>query len=147
MVHRAAKSIEGSTTVGITYQTFTGLLQNLATEVSIVRDTVNTIEEKGLLEIYIGVLQAYHDSLRLWMSRIQNSRNTYLYNLPPGWILLYSDPEHSRIIREYKLTTKSVSVREGSIKFAAVPEESIQMIWSEAQKGIGKATALLYGRK
>ena len=44
-VFRASKAVDSSATVGVAYQKFADLVQNLATEISVVKDKVKSQQE------------------------------------------------------------------------------------------------------
>ncbi len=69
-VYHAAKKIEAATSVGVNYMQFGELLQNLATEILILKDKKKTKKEEELFDIYEGVLFYYKSSYEEWKKKI-----------------------------------------------------------------------------
>ena len=121
-LYRAAKAIQASTAVGLSYQQLGELLLTLGTEVSIAADKAEAPEEKALVAAYVSVLEAYKDSHSVWNATIQsNSRVTR--DLEP-------------LVAKYKLPASGGTFEDGAI----------QMIWQSASTRVDNATALYYQR-
>lgn len=132
-LYRSAKSIEGALTVGITYDKFGQLLQNLATEVSIAGDKIKTEQEKQLVNVYTEALTIFQDSLLVWRHQIQSSRENLV---PSNWILVLS--ELRPIVAKYNLRKERFSTG-----LEAIPPDSLQLIWAAGTKKLREASALL----
>ncbi len=141
-VHRAGRSIEAGTRVGINQVKFEELVQNLAGEIAIARDKLESEEEKEILEIYSATLFIYQDSLALWRAKTKYA--TAIERLGgTGRILIGS--EVSSIVAKYQLQTEPLNPAFPT-GFQAVSEDSIQLLWGAARKELEKANALLYGK-
>lgn len=79
-LHRAAKTIQGSISVGVTYIQFNELLQKFATEISMAQDiTKSELEKKMLLE-YGKLLKIYRDSREVW--KLKSKMHVIVVGLP-----------------------------------------------------------------
>lgn len=129
-VSRAAKTIEGSCMVGINYVKFGELLQNLATEVNILKDQLKTKQEGELFKIYLEVLQTYRDSAEMWKTKIDGSSF-----VPEGRIFIMNNDQ---LVKKYGL---DIQIHQGLNRdLNTVSESSIQIIWNRAGELIKKAT-------
>lgn len=140
-LHRAAKAIEGATAVGVSYQKFGELLQNLSTEISIAKDKVKSDAEKELLKQYLDVLMTYHESATVWKHKIEGARYDWI---PRGQV--YVESELQPIISKYSLPTESHVIRITAHKFQTISENAIQLIWDKAHESLEKATKLYLGQ-
>jgi len=147
-VYHAAKTIEGATSIGVNYQKFIEVLQNLSTEISIVKDRVANEKEVELLIIYNIAQLRYQLSLALWKTKIQDSGSLYERL---GYICIGKSEKHAiELNKEYNIP---ISQFEGSRETLDprfdmyIPENSIQLIWTKAREDIEKAEAILKGNK
>lgn len=138
-LHRAAKTIEAATAVGVNYQKFGELLQNLSAEFSIANDKAKSDTEKELLKEYLDVLMTYQESATIWKKKITSTRYDWI---PSGQVLVES--ELRPIISKYSLPTESHIFT--GIKFETISENSIQVIWGKASERLEKATKLYLGQ-
>jgi hypothetical protein len=65
-LYRSIKTIEGAIAVGVNYQKFCEMVQQLSAEISITKEISKNGLEKELLENGILILSVYHDSATLW---------------------------------------------------------------------------------
>lgn len=137
-VNRATKSIEGAIKVGVNYQKFSELVQNMSTEIAIAKDKIKTDEEKGLLERYDSILESYHESGVVWQNKIECSPYDWI---PTGQIYVEGDLEP--IISKYNFKTETHTVPYVGKKFKTISDNSIQMIWDNARTQTDSANAIL----
>ena len=140
-LHRAAKAIQGATAVGVSYQKFGELLQNLSTEISIANDKAKSDIEKELLKGYVDVLMTYHESATVWKHKIEGARYDWI---PSGQV--YVERELQPIVSKYSLPTEKHVIRITGHKFDTISEDSIQVIWGKANEHLEKTTKLYLGQ-
>lgn len=139
-LYRAAKAIEGSVAVGVNYQKFGELLQNLSTELSIANDKAKSDNEKELLKHYRDALTAYQESATVWKIKIGSARYDWI---PAGEI--YVEDELRPIIAKYSLPTKPRVLRATGHKFQTISGDAMQTIWVKAHEHLEKGTKIYYG--
>ncbi len=140
-LNRAAKAIQGATVVGVSYQKFGELLQNLSTEISIANDKTKSDIEKELLKAYIDVLTMYHESATIWKHNIKSAKYDWI---PSGQIPI--ERELQPIISKYSLLTDlQIDPISGS-NIYTISENAIQLIWGKANEHLEKATQLYLGQ-
>ncbi len=137
-LHRAAKTMEASITVGVNYHKFGELLQNLSAEFSIANDKAKSDTEKELLKEYFDVLIAYQESATIWKHKIINAQRDWM---PSGRIQVMN--ELQPIVSKYSLPTEPFKNHRG---FETISENSIQVIWGKASEHLKKATKLYLGQ-
>jgi len=139
-VYRAGKSIEGATAVGVAYQQFSQLLQNLAIEIAIANDKVRSDKEKELLRAYPEVLGTHRDSRAVWRLKIESLRHSFV---PEGKIFVHKwHDDLRRVVQKYKVPVEM----DKDLNYY-IPEDSIQRIWATARKQLEKADAVLLGKR
>lgn len=131
-IYRNAKTIEGSIAVGIDYKDFQQLLQNLATQILIAKDKINSEEERKLLDSYSGALTMYLDSSELW------NIDMVEYGSYGGQV-----PKVEAILKKYGLPTEGIEMR---ANFHKQLEDSLKVIWTKAQDELEKANTILRGK-
>jgi hypothetical protein len=138
-LYRAGKTIGGATSVGVNYQKFGELLQNLATEISIASDKAKSENEKKLIESYREVLSIYNDSYLLWKYKFETPESVTSKNL----IMIKPDLINDKQNMKYIVKRYSLELHTGTVKlkgllewvdFEGVPEDSIQKIWLVAKR-------------
>ena len=148
-LYHAAKAIEGSVAVGVDYQKFGELLQNLSTELSIANDKATfsiasdkakSDSEKELLKNYLDALAAYQESALVWKNKIDGARYDWI---PKGRI--YVENELRPIIAKYSLSIESHVMRSTGHKFETISGDAVQVIWAKAHEYLEKATKIYYG--
>lgn len=139
-LYRAAKAIEGSIAVGVNYQKFGELLQNLSTEISIANDKAKSDSEKELLKHYLDALTAYRESATVWKNKIGSARYDFI---PTGQI--YVEDELRPIVKKYSLPTKPHVIRITGAKFDTISGDAVQTIWTKAHEHLEKGTKIYYG--
>lgn len=136
-VNRAAKKIEASTSVGINYQQFGELLQNLATEILITRDKLTTDKERSILAQYTTIVDAYKDSHLLWQYKIEDHSKGDVWAMEN---VIVVRPDMVPIISQYNIAERKVT------DFSLISADSIKDIWLKAHTELEKTTALLQRR-
>ena len=102
-INRAAAALRGATEVGVTYNQYLPLVQQLATEIQIVRAMKNSTYEVEALLLFDQAVEAYMDAYAFWKEWIhfyaqRNNEISYAGGLPIGqanigWIVnKYSIP-------------------------------------------------------
>lgn len=139
-LYLSAKAIQGATSIGVDYQKFGELLQNLSTEVSIVKDKAKNKKEDKILGIYIEALLIYKDSATLWEQKIHGAGYDFI---PPGRIFVEKIMEP--IIERYKIPMNHHTTYWGESGFA-ISEGAIQMLWETGEQKIEEANSLFLGK-
>jgi hypothetical protein len=145
-LYRAGKAFDGATTVGVNYERFGELLQNLATEISIAAEKAKSQNEKEMLKQYAIVLAMYRDSHLVWKYQIKTKRYK---GIPPEAIIV--KPEMEYVIKRYSLNAeKWVLQRRGwtvveDIDMVIISGDSIQKIWAVADKLLEETTKKYFG--
>jgi hypothetical protein len=129
-LHRAAKSVEGAASIGLSQKEFRGLLQQMATEISIVKDQNLNEKESKLCNMFSNALNFYQDSLVLWQH--QQEDGTY-----DGSIMIRG--EVKGIAQKYGFHGSSPT---GELFF--ISKDSIQILWVKAHEQISDASRILY---
>ena len=124
-VNRASKKVEASMNIGISYQQFGELLQNLATEILIARDKISTDREKAILGRYSEALDIYKDSHLLWKYKIEDHAKGDVFAL---FDVIEVRPDMIPIISKYNLSEKKYT----DPVFSTISVESIKIIWIKA---------------
>jgi len=139
-LYRAAKAIEASITVCVTYAKFGELLQSFATEVSIAKDRGKSPEEMKLIGLYFDVLTAYNDSQTVWKAKIDDAR---YQEMREGQIPADS-VEVAAVAGKYglKITERRYKYVRG--RYNTIPPDSIQAVWSVASEKLKQANSYYY---
>ena len=140
-LYRAAKAVDGAIAVGVNYQKFGGLLQDLSTELSIANDKAKSDTEKELLKRYSEVLTTYQDSANVWKGKIEGARYDWI---PSGQV--YLENELRPIVTKYSLPTESHVIQTTGHNFETISENAIQVIWRKGHEQLEKATKIYYGQ-
>lgn len=123
-LYRSAKAIEGATAVGVSSDKFGELLQNFATEITILNDKVTGRQEVALLEIYKTAFGIYQDSVHIWDYTEGRSGTVY------GDELL--------LLEKYKVPVVKFKADGAHVGYDAVPD-----IWAVAEKRLKVANSFL----
>ena len=123
-VNRATKAVQGAIMTGVNYMKFSELLQNMGTEILIIKDKLRTEKEKELLKQYVDVYEMYKDSLDVWNKKIQASNEFELAHYTKDRDLLpYAKKYNVEIFRPSH-------------------DDVIQTIWRKASERIQKIGSL-----
>jgi hypothetical protein len=136
-LYRSGKATSSATEIGVSYNTFSGLVQGLASEVSIANDRADNKAEKEMTKAYQEALAAYHASLVVWKNSIDGSRYDFI---PEGEI--YVEDELKPIVAKYSLSTQSRNIEITGHQFETIPESSVQVIWASAGKFLKTANRI-----
>lgn len=124
------------------------MLQNLSTEISILKDSVTSEKEVELLNIYDRAQLRYQESLALWKMKIQDSGSLYERL---GYICIgKSEKLAIELNKEYNIPISQIEGSRETLdpRFDMyIPGDSIQVIWTKAREDIEKAEAILKGNK
>lgn len=126
---RAYKAIDGATMVGVTLLQLQPLVQDFATELSLLSDQKLSLAEQEVQKKLVAVLQAYADSVDMWALQIRHSssgtrfKDTYPLYFEDKPLLVRSDA----IVETYGLTTEA-----GELSSTVVPANSLRVIWKWA---------------
>lgn len=124
---RAALTVKTSLASGASYRQLTEFVEGLSVEVASVKPRVATKEEKELLEAYSDLLAMYRDGLLLWKYKLEFAPFDFV---PKGRIYVGQDVEP--IVFKYHFPTESHLYQPTRQRWKSLPEESIQIIWSNA---------------
>jgi hypothetical protein len=141
-LYHAAKAIDGAVAVGVNYQKFGELLQNLSTEISIANDKAKSDIEKELLKKYLEVLIAYQESAIVWKNNIECAQRGW----PQGKIPLLS--EIRPIVTKYSLPTETYVFKylKEKSEVTSDSENAIRVIWGKAHEHLEKANKMYFGQ-
>lgn len=126
-LNRAALAVKTSIASGASYRQLTEQVQGLSVEIASVKTKVATKEEKELLEAYSDLLAMYQDGLLLWKYKLEFAPFDFV---PKGRIYVGQDVEP--IVFKYHFPTESHIYQPTRQRWKSLPEDSIQMIWSNA---------------
>ena len=126
-LNRAALAVKTSLASGASYRQLTELVQGLSVEIASVKTRVATKEENELLEAYSDLLAMYRDGLLLWKYKLEFAPFDFV---PKGRIYVGQDVEP--IVFKYHLPTESHLYQPTRQRWKSLPEDSIQIIWSNA---------------
>ncbi len=140
-LYRAAKAVQGSTSVGVNYLKFSELLQTFATELSIAKDKAQTANEKKLVEMYAGVLTDYSDSLSIWTAKnVAVSAKQIFGDLIPANAILDAAARQGLPVTDEEKT----SLYTGPFKWKSIPANSIEIVWKSAGVKQSRANEFYY---
>ena len=152
-VYRAAKSIQGATSVGVNYLRFRALVQDLSAEISIVKDRSPFSDREGaLLALFEAALIHYDNSAIFWKLKIDMAALKWNGEIPIEFdklghppdtaltqlALLYGIPVHNRLSAPRLLAAAT--------RYKAVPANATQYVWSKAGAAVEAAAALYSAR-
>ena len=126
-LHRAAKALEAAAASDVSYQRFSDLAQNLATELLAAKDHAQSEEDRALVMLYAQAGLAYGDGLAFWREKISRSSAS----LPS------STPSIAPLVARYAIATKGEEVD---------ADAAMRLIWAAAAKALHKAELLRRGR-
>jgi len=135
--HRAARTINAATSVGVTYPQYTALLQQLAAEIDIARDYVQNDEDAALVAAYREVFSSHEDCKTLWQYVVEGKELK----------------EAEEVLEKYGMRRESIRDISGSRSgtylevLALAIDLTMKDIWKEASKKTERATALYLGRE
>ena len=124
---RAALTVKTSLASGASYRRLTELVQALSAEIASVKTRVATKEESELLEAYSDLAAMYRDGLLLWKYKLEFAPFDFV---PKGRIYVGQDVEP--IVFKYHFPTESHLYQPTRQRWKSLPEDSIQIIWSNA---------------
>jgi hypothetical protein len=123
----AAHAVKTSLAAGASYQQVTDMVQQLAIEITALKDRVTTKEERELLTAYSDLLEMYRDGLLLWKYKLDFSS---FESMLKGRIYVGQDVEP--IVLKYRFSTESHLYKPTGQYWKSIPGDSIQIIWSNA---------------
>ncbi len=134
----AAKAVKSGVESDANYQQFGELLQKLSAEIVIIKGTVTSEKEKELLKEYSDLLQMYQDGFLLWKYKREFSSHDFV---PKGQIYVGQDVEP--LVVKYRLPTESHIYGPTQQSWKSISEDSIRIIWSNANSQLEKIHTLL----
>lgn len=99
---RSALALSAATEVGVSYTNFGGLLNNLATEIAMVKGQGTTPFETDSIDNLNKILDIYKDSMTLWADLIHINSGAGI-KLNDDYIIFGYYPVTAEIIRKYDL--------------------------------------------
>lgn len=139
-LNRAAKKIEASTSVGVSYQQMGELLQNLATELSVAKDKISSNKEKTIFGQYSDILDAYKDSHLLWKYKIEDHAGGKVWAMDNIIKVDEYRLDLIPIISKYNISERKIS------NFSTISADSIKDIWRKAHEDLNKISVQLQSR-
>ncbi|HXX58106.1 MAG TPA: hypothetical protein VEI96_08915, partial [Thermodesulfovibrionales bacterium] len=137
-VNLAARAVQNGVASGADYQQFGELLQKLSAEIMVGKRTVTSEEERELLKEYSDLLQMYQDGFLLWKYKREFSSHDFV---PKGRIYVGQDVEP--LVGKYRLLTESHIYGPTQQPWKSISEDSIRIIWSNANSQFDKIQKLL----
>jgi len=139
-IYRAAKAVHAAIAVGVSYIKFTELLQEFATELSILRDKTVIVEEVALAGLFEKALSAYHDSRVLWGHKIRASDDLWENEIP----FFDRNDDVGEIAMRHNLRI-SEHTKDGI--WFGLPSHAPQLIWVEAERRLNSAIEVFLGQR
>jgi hypothetical protein len=127
---RATNAIIGSTNVGVSYDQYSKLLQNLSTELLQLRDQRLSESEKRILGSYESVLEAFEDAGSVWQQEFNPSTiraRMYGTDLGFGADDIFSDLV-STVLDQYKIASSPYLFETHKVNATS----AIRQIWLNA---------------
>jgi hypothetical protein len=128
---RDAGALKVSLAAGASYQQFSESLKKFSTDVTLLRGKAVTTEEKDLLDAYSDLLAIYQDGLVLWRYKLEFAPFGFV---PKGSIYVGQDVDP--IVFKYRFVTESHLYQPTRQYWKSIPDDSIQIIWSNADSQI-----------
>jgi hypothetical protein len=126
-VGRAAQTVRSVLGAGADYKAFGAALQKLSAEITALKGGALTDQEKELMKDYSDLYSIYQDGYVLWKYKIEFIRYGFV---PKG--LIYVGQDIEPIIVKYRIPAESHMYAPTQQSWKSIPEESIQMIWTNA---------------
>ena len=124
---REAGALKTSLAAGASYPQFSESLHKFSTQIAFLRAKTATKEEKDLLDAYADLLAIYQDGLVLWRYKLEFAPFGFV---PKGSIYVGQDVDP--IVLKYRFTTQSHLYQPTKQYWKSIPDDSIQIIWSNA---------------
>jgi len=151
--YRAAKTLQGATTTGLTHAKYSELLQALATELSIVKDQRPAGEQNiKLLALFEETLGHYEAAGIFWKAKLDGptrGATRAVKGIPIYFEKQKSDDAKLKLAERYELPITKANaggVLTSKLEYRSIPDDSPQRVWTRAGETLGKATDLYYGR-
>ncbi len=122
-----AEALKASLSAGATYQQFSGDLKKFSADIALLRGKVVTRDEKDLLDAYADLLAIYKDGLVLWRYKLEFAPFGFV---PKGSIYVGQDVDP--IVVKYRFVPESHMYQPTKQYWKSIPDDSIQIIWSNA---------------
>jgi hypothetical protein len=126
-----AVALKASLAAGATYQQFTKSLQKFSSDIALLRSRTATREEKDLLDAYADLLAIYQDGVVLWRYKLEFA--------PFGFVpkdRIYVGQDVDPIVFKYRFVTESHLYQPTQQYWKSIPDDSIRIIWSNADSQI-----------
>ena len=121
------QEIQRSITSGAEYQQFSQLVDQLSSEVFVLKTKARSDKERELLKDYSDLLAIYRDGLLLLKYKMEFSKHSFV---PRG--LIYVGQDIEPIVEKYKLETKDHIFQATQQAWKSIPEDSINTVWFNA---------------
>lgn len=152
-LYRAARSIPGATSSGVSYVTFRALLQAMSTELAIVQDHAPLNgREQVLHRLYITALSHYEISATLWKMKLDSSDSVWNGEIPfgieqPGQPV---DTTFANLATTYGIPVanrlKTPPIPLPTLRYKALPGDAMKYVWVKGGEAVDAASALYVGR-
>lgn len=139
-LNEAAWAVKKSLTQGADYQQFSEMMKRLSAELSDMQGKVRAKKEKELLKAYSDLLVIYQDGNVLWRYKLEFEPFDIV---PAGQIYVgqYAEP----VVLKYRLPTESHLYEPTQQYWRSISEDSIRIIWSNADAQLQLISDLLSG--
>lgn len=123
----AALAVKTSIDAGAAYQEVSSRADQLAAEINSAQEIIKTKKEKRVLKSYSDLLGIYRDGLLLWKYQAEFP---FLASELKGRI--YVGQEVEPVVQKYQFKVETHIYRPTGQKWKSIPEDSIRMIWKNA---------------
>jgi hypothetical protein len=126
-LYRAAKTLQVSADVGVSYQTYGDLVRALAVETELAHKT----HPSPTVDAFDHALEAYRDALAAWDVKIKHSDGA-----------VFNDPPLIDLAKKYNVPSVRIV---GATSYYS-PDAVVQAAWRKASTAVGAAEAAYLGR-
>ncbi|MEO5360602.1 MAG: hypothetical protein H7843_09150 [Nitrospirota bacterium] len=127
-IYHAVNKIKAATEVGVNYNKFTNMVQDLNAEHSILLNSGNIKDEKEIkiMKVYAEILEVYVDSLKIWRYTIENiTKEDYRKN---------TINDACDIVKKYDSDERACRKELIDIEFLrySIPDHLVKTIWEKS---------------
>ncbi len=124
-VKSAAQAVKAAIASGASYKETADLVEHFSAEITTLKDSVTTNQEKELLDAYADLLGFYRDGLLLWKYKLEFAFFDFVLK---GRIYVAQDIEP--IVKKYRLSTETHLYAPTRQYWKSIDGDSIRIIWS-----------------
>ena len=139
-VNLTVQALQRSMSAGGDYPHLGALIQQLSSEIEALNVSVTSAKERDLVQEYSKLLKMYQDGFLLWKYRTEFTRHNFV---PKGRIYVGQDVEP--IVLKYRLPTETHIFEPTQQTWKSIAEDSIRIIWDNADAQGKRINTLLNG--